>query len=448
MKTVANIITIAAASLALTAVPAHGALNFTGLSQPVFQADAQQSSAIEAVYVLPQTDGVRISYAATSDRVVWYRYSTPSNPDNMTEVPGVTRDGNVYSIPAQAGDVGYVIHDGTTQHYYWVTNYVNHRLQLTSLSVSAESACDRVVLDVAGSGDEIRYYTVSGRPYVLPRDLKLEYNTLEFDSEQNCWNTVPAVSSQQSVHALMSVQAPLCNTEFTLSGDRFLEFWGETVSVSTPLYTATAVSVETTAEQQSRDNDNEIKPDAGALGGSAPCGVNFKAYPTDAAIFREWQFSYTEDFADIYQRYAQDELEYTFDEQGQFYVRFQCGDADGVCFSESPVYAIAIGESKLECPNAFSPNGDGTNDEWKVSYQSIVDFECHIFNRWGVKMADLTHPSQYRGKTVPSGVYFYVIKARGADGRQYNLSGDINILHSRRVSSGTSSGGGSEPEGE
>ena len=49
-------------------------------------------------------------------------------------------------------------------------------------------------------------------------------------------------------------------------------------------------------------------------------------------------------------------------------------------------------------------------------------------------MAHLTDPSQgwdgrYNGKLVKSGVFFYVIKAEGADGKSYNLSGDINILH-------------------
>ncbi len=29
---------------------------------------------------------------------------------------------------------------------------------------------------------------------------------------------------------------------------------------------------------------------------------------------------------------------------------------------------------------------------------------------------------------APSGVYYYIIKATGSDGRQYNLSGDINII--------------------
>ena len=48
-------------------------------------------------------------------------------------------------------------------------------------------------------------------------------------------------------------------------------------------------------------------------------------------------------------------------------------------------------------------------------------------------MATLTDPSQgwdgrYAGKEVPAGVYYYVINAEGADGKQYKLSGDINII--------------------
>ena len=70
-----------------------------------------------------------------------------------------------------------------------------------------------------------------------------------------------------------------------------------------------------------------------------------------------------------------------------------------------------------------------------MSYRSIVSFECQIFNRWGKRLATLTHPSQgwdgkAGGKVVPSGVYFYAIKARGADGKDYKLSGDINVIGS------------------
>ena len=57
-----------------------------------------------------------------------------------------------------------------------------------------------------------------------------------------------------------------------------------------------------------------------------------------------------------------------------------------------------------------------------------------MFNRWGLEMAHLTHPSRgwdgrYKGKLVPSGVYYYVITATGTDGQEYKLAGDINILN-------------------
>ena len=190
----------------------------------------------------------------------------------------------------------------------------------------------------------------------------------------------------------------------------------------------------TYAEKEERDNDNEQNDQSGELGGSAPVDITFVAAVTDAVRFTEWQLSSSPEFDTYELRFNQTEVEYTFTEYGTWYMRFQASNADGTCDWFSPVYEIQIGESKLLCPNAFSPGAsEGVNDEWKVSYKSIVDFECHIFNRWGVKITTLNHPSQgwdgkYNGKLVPSGVYYYVIKARGADGHKYDLSGDINII--------------------
>ena len=116
------------------------------------------------------------------------------------------------------------------------------------------------------------------------------------------------------------------------------------------------------------------------------------------------------------------------------YVRFICNNSAGTCEYAGPTYEIFIGEAKLDIPNAFSPEGSpGVNDEWKVSYRSLVEYECHIFNRWGKELFSSREPSEgwdgrYGGKYVPSGVYFYVIKAKGADGVEYNRSGDINII--------------------
>ena len=45
-------------------------------------------------------------------------------------------------------------------------------------------------------------------------------------------------------------------------------------------------------------------------------------------------------------------------------------------------------ESRLEMPNAFSPNGDGINDIYqaKSNYENIVSFRATILNRKGQRL--------------------------------------------------------------
>uniref|UniRef100_A0AB33J0C7 Gliding motility-associated C-terminal domain-containing protein n=1 Tax=Prevotella sp. GTC17259 TaxID=3236795 RepID=A0AB33J0C7_9BACT len=96
---------------------------------------------------------------------------------------------------------------------------------------------------------------------------------------------------------------------------------------------------------------------------------------------------------------------------------------------------ITISESKLEMPNAFSPNGDGVNDIYKAKsgYQSIVEFKAYIFNRWGQKLYEWDDPAEgwngtFHGNPVKEGVYFVLVKAKGADGHTFNIRRDVNLL--------------------
>ena len=96
---------------------------------------------------------------------------------------------------------------------------------------------------------------------------------------------------------------------------------------------------------------------------------------------------------------------------------------------------LSISESKLEMPNAFSPNGDGINDVYKAKegWQSIIEFKGYIFNRWGQKLFEWHNPAEgwdgkYQGKDVKQGVYFCLVKAKGADGQVFNIKTDVNLL--------------------
>ncbi|MBM6992908.1 MAG: gliding motility-associated C-terminal domain-containing protein [Prevotella sp.] len=180
---------------------------------------------------------------------------------------------------------------------------------------------------------------------------------------------------------------------------------------------------------------------------SAPLAVTFKANAenTDGwTAHYEWHF-YKEGSRDnpYLLRYEQ-ETSYTFNEAGAHYVELwatftQGSDSvnytDEYWSSEGQPLTITISESKLEMPNAFSPNGDGINDVYKAKdgYQSLVEFQATIFNRWGQKLYSWTDPAggwdgKFKGKDVAQGVYYVLVKAKGADGRKFNIRRDVNLL--------------------
>ena len=96
--------------------------------------------------------------------------------------------------------------------------------------------------------------------------------------------------------------------------------------------------------------------------------------------------------------------------------------------------------SQLTFPNAFSPNGDGINDKYmaKSNHKSIVEFHAYIFNRYGQKIYDWDNINDgwdgtSHGHPVKDGVYYVYVKARGADGIEYNIKRDVNLLRNFNI---------------
>lgn len=416
----------------LIAVPCASALDFPGAR--VVSVAPEASSGLEGIYVVENASGVRAVYpTSTPQSVRWYRFSNLGGA-YAEEIAGSTGDGGSY-ITLGAGDYGYIVEHEGRNHCFWVTDYAGHTFRAGGLTVSPEQECDRLRLDFAGSAAEIACYTINGRRIAISRDIEVEYTTLNYDEENFSYTPGSHTETFEYIDGSFSVPSPLCTTTCTLTGDRFLRAWEREQQVSTGTLQPTAVAAETRATQEQRENDNEQKePGADGLGGSAPVDITFDAIVSDAAIFHEWQISRSAEFDINELTYTELSFTFTFREQGKCYVRFVAADADGVCEYIGPTYEVFIGESKLDIPNAFSPDASpGVNDEWKVSYKSLVSFECHIFNRWGQQLFETTDPAQgwdakYGGRTVPPGVYYYVITATGADGVEYKRSGDINIV--------------------
>jgi gliding motility-associated-like protein len=140
--------------------------------------------------------------------------------------------------------------------------------------------------------------------------------------------------------------------------------------------------------------------------------------------------------------------EYTFTKAGTFYVELTVtytGDTEDTTLDP---FTVIVQPSAIKVPNAFSPNGDGINDVFRVmkdSYQSITEFRAVILNRWGNKLYEWTDidggwDGTYHGSVVKDGVYFVVIKAKGADGVVYNIRKDVNVLTGYRETTSSSTG--------
>lgn len=180
---------------------------------------------------------------------------------------------------------------------------------------------------------------------------------------------------------------------------------------------------------------------------SAPLDVTFKANAENTEgwdAHYEWHF-YKDGHRDqVYLIRYEEDTKITFTEAGGHYVELWATFVQGtdtVSYTddywqnEGTPISVSISESKLEMPNAFSPNGDGINDIYKAKegYQSIISFDATIFNRWGQKLYHWTDPAggwdgKFHGKDVAQGVYYVLVKAKGADGRKFNIKKDVNLL--------------------
>lgn len=174
--------------------------------------------------------------------------------------------------------------------------------------------------------------------------------------------------------------------------------------------------------------------------GSAPFKATFKAGPENVGNYTplyEWRFTKAGDSTPFLVRYDENTT-YDFNESGSYSIELRVSFVQGtdtIAYEMDQPFSVTISESKLEVPNAFTPNGDGVNDVFRVKdgYQSIISFKAMVFDHWGKKLyewTDLTGGWDGRsgGHDVPDGAYYLNVQARGADGRKYHIKKVINLL--------------------
>jgi gliding motility-associated-like protein len=162
--------------------------------------------------------------------------------------------------------------------------------------------------------------------------------------------------------------------------------------------------------------------------GEPPLVVGFTntSQNTSASTIYNW------DFGDLTNSTLQNPPSNTYNIAGTYHVTLIVSE-NAQCLDTAGITVVVFDNVSLIVPNVFTPNGDGKNDQFIVSAIGIKEFECKVYDRWGIKMTELQKPDTgWDGRTTSglsasAGTYYYVITASGLDGKPYNSTGFVML---------------------
>ncbi|HNQ11590.1 MAG TPA: gliding motility-associated C-terminal domain-containing protein [Bacteroidia bacterium] len=84
-------------------------------------------------------------------------------------------------------------------------------------------------------------------------------------------------------------------------------------------------------------------------------------------------------------------------------------------------------------PSAFTPNGDGINDQFGIGGEAVSEFHMIIFNRWGEKIfesneVDRQWDGTFKGQLVQEGAYAYNVTAKANNGDAIVKKGHVTVI--------------------
>ena len=105
---------------------------------------------------------------------------------------------------------------------------------------------------------------------------------------------------------------------------------------------------------------------------------------------------------------------------------YGCRNTDVVCITITKEWDIFI-------PNAFTPNGDTSNDYFIPKGYGIAQIDLSIFDRWGVCIFKETNTTlgwdgKYKGQLCQQGIYVYQVNIKAMSGENTTKTGHVTLL--------------------
>jgi gliding motility-associated-like protein len=98
-----------------------------------------------------------------------------------------------------------------------------------------------------------------------------------------------------------------------------------------------------------------------------------------------------------------------FQKSGEYYVKLIVTDPNN-CKDEKILGPYIVKEPSIFIPNVFTPNQDGVNDFWEITYEGQEDYSYQVFDRFGklVYQGRKGEPF-WEGENMMSGTYYYIL---------------------------------------
>lgn len=401
------------------------------------------------VYLVYGMEDVRISYTSSSTAEhQWCRYRTApdlNNPERVTSV----QNGTTSTVTDVEEGYGYYVDEGSMRRYVWIIDYSRYEFNIRRFGILPDfDECVGIRFDGDADMEDLIYYTPSGVAEKVARVFELSYETLKWDETtrsflpehvSKTFDTHPfATSFMPSASAERNFPLVLRDTEITLTGDLFARHFGVEKQATIPLYEARAIELHADTVMTSTAGGGADASGDGEI--EAPAHVAFRASAnTPVTSLITWKI-FRNDGVSPEVLFNGEALEYVFDREGTYRVTVEASNRSGGCMKEQS-FDIAITETVMEIPNAFSPGvTPGRNDVFRVRCKSVMNFRGRIVNRLGTELFYWTDPAvgwdgRYRGRYVPAGAYYYLIEYTGTDGRRRVKKGDVNVFRTRKIDS-------------